>query len=215
MNKSKCDEVLIRLSNSIVPISILNLNKELSNFELLIAIILSARTTDLKVNEVIHKLFAIANTPKKIFFLGEEKLQEIVKPLGFYRNKSKNVIKTAYLIMKDYCNEVPFVFENLKNLPGVGRKTANLFLNIAFGYSTIAIDTHVFRVSNRIGIGKGKNTYEVEKDLLRNVHKRFIRNLHNYLLLHGRYICLSNKPLCHVCIISDLCEFNLNLFKSK
>ncbi|WP_338521259.1 endonuclease III [Candidatus Legionella polyplacis] len=208
MNKDECYEVLTRLSENIIPISILNLNKKLSNFELLITIILSARTTDLKVNEVIHRLFAVANTPKKMFFLGEKRLQEIIKPLGFYRSKSKNIIKTSYLIMKDYCNKVPFVFENLKNLPGVGRKTANLFLNIAFGYLTIAIDTHVFRVSNRIGIGRGKDTFEVERNLLRNVDKKFMKNLHNYLLLHGRYICLSRKPLCHICIISDLCEFN-------
>ncbi|MBA4740060.1 MAG: endonuclease III [Burkholderiales bacterium] len=178
-----------------------------STFELLIAVILSAQATDTSVNKVTRRLFKIANTPDSILKLGLNSLTEKIKSIGLYRNKAKNVISTCHLLIAEYHGEVPRDRLALQSLPGVGRKTANVVLNTAFGDPTIAVDTHIFRVSNRTKLARGKNVDEVEQRLLKNTPKQFLRNAHHWILLHGRYVCKARKPDCESCIILDLCEY--------
>lgn len=178
-----------------------------SPFELLIAVVLSAQATDRSVNLATQKLFSMANTPAKILALGEAGLQDHIKRIGLYRTKAKNILATCAMLIQHYDGKVPQTREQLEKLPGVGRKTANVILNTAFGEPTMAVDTHIFRVANRTGIAPGKNVLEVEQKLLKNVPREFRHDAHHWLILHGRYICVARKPMCAVCIINDLCEF--------
>lgn len=179
-----------------------------SPFELLIAVILSAQATDTSVNKATIKLFAAANTPEKILKLGEMQLKKYIKTIGLYNTKAKNIIKTCQLLVDQFNSKVPDSLETLTQLPGVGRKTANVILNTVFGQPTIAVDTHIFRVANRIGLAKGKTPEEVEKQLTEVVPKKYIHNAHHWLILHGRYVCTARKPHCITCIINDLCEYS-------
>ena len=176
-------------------------------YELLVAVILSAQATDNSVNKATEKLYAIANTPKQILALGEDKLKEYVKTINLYPTKCKNIIKTSQILLEKYEGLVPQNREDLITLPGVGRKTANVVLNVAFNHPTIAVDTHIFRVSNRTGIAPGKNVLDVEKHLLENVPVHYQLNAHHWLLLHGRYVCKAKNYQCEHCLINDLCEF--------
>lgn len=176
-------------------------------FELLIAVILSAQATDVGVNKATKKLYAVANTPEAIFSLGLVKLKSYVKTIGLYNNKAKNIIETCRILNEKYQGDVPQDREALESLPGVGRKTANVILNTAFGEPTIAVDTHIFRVSNRTGIAQGKNVIEVEKKLLKFVPDEFKRDAHHWLILHGRYTCIARSPKCDSCLIFDDCEW--------
>ncbi|MFJ1269662.1 endonuclease III [Legionella lytica] len=178
-----------------------------SAFELLIAVILSAQATDVSVNKATVKLFPVANTPQSILDLGLEQLKEYVKSIGLYNSKAQNIIKTCALLIQKHHGEVPRQREALEALPGVGRKTANVVLNTAFGEPTMAVDTHIFRVANRIGIAKGKTPLAVELGLLKNIPAEFLQDAHHWLILHGRYICTARTPKCGACIIQDLCEF--------
>ncbi len=176
-------------------------------FELLVAVILSAQATDKSVNLATRELFPVANTPQKILDLGEDGLREYVQHIGLYQTKSKHIIQMCRLLLEKYGGEVPQTREALEALPGVGRKTANVILNTAFGQPTIAVDTHIFRISNRIGLAPGKDVAEVEKKLLKVVPDEFKLDAHHWLILHGRYVCTARKPKCGECIINDLCEF--------
>jgi endonuclease III len=176
-------------------------------FELLIAVILSAQATDVGVNKATEKLYAIANTPEAIFSLGLKQLKTYIKTIGLYNNKAKNIIETCRILIEKYDSKVPRDREALENLAGVGRKTANVILNTAFGEPTIAVDTHIFRVSNRTGIAPGRNVIEVEKKLLKFVPDEFKKNAHHWLILHGRYTCTARNPKCDTCLIFDECEW--------
>jgi endonuclease-3 len=176
-------------------------------FELLVAVILSAQATDKGVNLATRKLFAQANTPEKIIALGEAGLRDFVKSIGLFKAKAKNILATCQLLVQNYDGQVPRTREKLEALPGVGRKTANVILNTAFGEPTIAVDTHIFRVANRTGIAPGKNVREVEQKLLKVVPKEFRHDAHHLLILHGRYVCKARKPECPSCIINTLCEY--------
>ena len=176
-------------------------------FQLLVAVILSAQATDKSVNLATRRLFADAPTPQAILALGEEKLSDYINRIGLYRNKSKNVIATCRQLLEKHDGDVPRDREALEALPGVGRKTANVVLNTAFGESTIAVDTHIFRVANRTGLGTGKTPLAVELKLLKAVPEEFRRDAHHWLILHGRYVCKARKPECWRCDISDLCDF--------
>jgi endonuclease-3 len=178
-----------------------------SPFELLIAVILSAQATDVGVNKATAKLFSVANTPEAIYALGVEGLSAYIKTIGLYNGKAKNVIETCRLLVEKHGSQVPQTREELEALPGVGRKTANVVLNTAFRQLTMAVDTHIFRVSNRTGIAPGKNVLEVEKKLLKLVPKEFLLDAHHWLILHGRYVCQARKPRCGSCRIEDLCEY--------
>jgi endonuclease-3 len=178
-----------------------------SPFELLIAVMLSAQATDKSVNLATRKLFKRANTPEKMLALGEAHLQEAIKTIGLYKTKAKNVLATCRMLIEHHRGEVPRKRDELERLRGVGRKTANVILNTAFGEPTIAVDTHIFRVSNRTGIAPGKNVLEVELKLLKHVPVEFRHDAHHWLILHGRYICKARKPECAICLINDLCEF--------
>ncbi len=176
-------------------------------FELLIAVLLSAQATDVSVNKATRRLYPVANTPAAMLELGEEGLAEYIKSIGLYRTKAKNVIATCRILLDQHCGEVPRSREALEALPGVGRKTANVVLNTAFGEPTIAVDTHFFRVSTRTGIAPGKNVDVVEQKLLKVVPAEFRHDAHHWLILHGRYTCIARKPQCWNCLIADLCEF--------
>lgn len=178
-----------------------------SPFELLIAVILSAQATDVSVNKVTEQLFPVANTPQGFLALGLEQLKEYVKSIGLYNIKAQNIIKTCELLIEHYNSEVPSQRKALESLPGVGRKTANVVLNTAFGQPTMAVDTHIFRVSNRIGLAKGKTPLAVELGLLNNIDPEFLKDAHHWLILHGRYVCTARNPHCGTCLISDLCEY--------
>jgi endonuclease III len=178
-----------------------------SPFELLVSVVLSAQATDKSVNLATAKLFPKANTPQAILALGEPGLTAFIKSIGLYRTKAKNLIATCRLLIDNFGGEVPRDREALESLPGVGRKTANVILNTAFGEPTIAVDTHIFRVANRTGIAPGKNVVEVENKLLKFVPEEFRRDAHHWLILHGRYVCQARKPGCPECLIRDLCEF--------
>jgi len=176
-------------------------------FELLVAVILSAQATDVGVNKATRRLFPAANTPAAIAALGEAGLKEHIKTIGLFNSKAKNILATCRILLERHGGEVPRDRTSLEALPGVGRKTANVVLNTAFGEPTIAVDTHIFRVSNRTGIAPGKNPLEVEKRLLRLVPAEYRKDAHHWLILHGRYTCLARKPRCGSCIIEDLCEY--------
>jgi endonuclease III len=176
-------------------------------FELLVAVILSAQATDKSVNIATAKLFPIANTPQKILRLGEEKLIRYVQTIGLYRMKAKNVLATCKLLIDEHGGEVPNTREALEALPGVGRKTANVVLNIAFGEPTIAVDTHIFRIGNRMGMAPGKDVVAVEQKLMKVVPKEYMQHAHHWLILHGRYTCVARSPKCGECIAFDLCGF--------
>jgi endonuclease III len=176
-------------------------------FELLIAVILSAQATDVSVNKATRKLYPVANTPAAIHALGVEGLIDYIRTIGLYRTKARNVIETCRILLEQHHGEVPRSREALQALPGVGRKTANVVLNTAFGEPTIAVDTHIFRVANRTNIAPGKDVDEVERKLLKFVPQEFRHDAHHWLILHGRYTCIARKPQCWNCIIADLCEY--------
>jgi len=178
-----------------------------NHFELLIAVILSAQSTDKTVNTVTKKLFLNAPTPEDFLLLGQSKLQSIIKPVGLSPTKSKNIISTCQILIKKYKGKIPNNREELEYLPGVGRKTANVVLNEGFGYATIAVDTHVFRVSNRTGLAIGKNVLDTEKELLRVTPEKWAKNAHRYLILHGRYVCKARSFDCKQCVINKECEY--------
>jgi len=180
-----------------------------SSYTLLVAVVLSAQATDVSVNKATKNLFKLAKTPKEMISIGEEKVIENIKSIGLYKNKAKNVINLSKILLEKFNGEVPRSLEELQSLPGVGRKTANVVLNMAFDIPTVAVDTHVFRVSNRTKIAVGKNVNEVELALLKNIPKKYLYHAHHWLILHGRYICKARKPLCDKCPILDFCPFNL------
>ncbi len=205
MNKPKRIEIFSRLrANNPAPTTEL---KYASEFELLIAVILSAQATDVSVNKATDKLYPVANTPEQMLALGEEGLKQYIKTIGLFNSKASNVIKACRILVDQHDSQVPQDRASLEALPGVGRKTANVILNTAFGEPTIAVDTHIFRVSNRTGIAPGKTVLEVEKRLLRLVPEEFKKDAHHWLILHGRYTCLARKPRCGSCLIEDLCEY--------
>jgi endonuclease III len=205
MNSAKRREIFIRLQSANPnPTTELEYN---TPFELLVAVILSAQATDKGVNRATRKLFPIANTPDKIIILGEAGLRDYIKTIGLFKAKTRNILATCQLLVQDHDGQVPRTREKLEDLPGVGRKTANVILNTAFGEPTIAVDTHIFRVANRTGIAPGKNVREVEQKLLKVVPKEFRHDAHHLLILHGRYVCKARKPGCPSCIINTLCEF--------
>lgn len=176
-------------------------------YTLLVAVVLSAQATDVGVNKATRNLFPLADTPEKMVALGEERVRDLVKTIGLFKGKAKNVIALSQIMIAEHNSEVPRTREALEKLPGVGRKTANVVLNIAFGESTIAVDTHLFRVGNRTGLAPGKNPLEVELNWLKIVPPEFAHHAHHWLILHGRYTCLARKPLCGKCVINDLCRW--------
>lgn len=178
-------------------------------FELLVAVTLSAQATDVGVNKATRRLFPVANTPQAIWELGEDGLKRHISSIGLYNSKAKNIIAACRILLDQHGGEVPRTREALEALPGVGRKTANVVLNTAFGEPTIAVDTHIFRVSNRTGLAPGKNVNEVERKLLRNVPTQYRKDAHHWLILHGRYVCKARKPECPTCVIADLCRYKL------
>ena len=178
-----------------------------SPYTLLVAVVLSAQSTDVGVNKATNVLYALADTPAAMVALGEDRVREAIKTIGLFRTKAKNVIALSQILLDRHGGEVPNDREALESLPGVGRKTANVVLNTAFGEPTIAVDTHIFRVSNRMGLAPGKTVEEVEQKLLKRVPKNFRLNAHHWLILHGRYTCLARKPLCPSCPVADLCGF--------
>lgn len=205
MNAEKRNEIFRRLS-----IAIPKPTTELvhgSTFELLIAVILSAQATDKGVNLATAKLYPVANTPQAILTLGLEGLERYIKTIGLYRSKAKNVMATCQILVDEHNGQVPNTREALERLPGVGRKTANVILNTAFGHPTIAVDTHIFRLGNRINLAPGKTPLEVEMKLMKAVPKAYLQDAHHLLILHGRYTCLARKPKCGECVIFDLCEY--------
>jgi endonuclease-3 len=178
-----------------------------SPFELLVAVILSAQATDVGVNKATKKLYAVANTPDAIYALGLNKLKALIKTIGLYNTKAKNILATCKILVEEYDGKVPASRTELEALPGVGRKTANVVLNTAFGEPTMAVDTHIFRLANRTGLGTGKNVLEVEKKLLKLIPNEFLQDAHHWMILHGRYVCKARTPDCMNCIIEDLCEY--------
>jgi endonuclease-3 len=212
MNKQKRIEIFTRLrAQNPKPTTELNYQ---SPFELLIAVILSAQATDVGVNKATDKLYAVANTPEAVLALGENGLKKYIKTIGLYNGKAANIIKTCQILIEQHGSKVPRDRAALEALPGVGRKTANVILNTAFGQPTIAVDTHIFRVSNRTGIAPGKNVVEVEKKLLKFVPDEFKHDAHHWLILHGRYVCKARTPDCPHCIINDLCEYKKKLMNA-
>lgn len=181
-------------------------------FELLIAVILSAQATDRSVNKATYTLFQIAPSPEKMLALGIEGLSNYIRTIGLYHSKAKHIIATCEILLKQHQGQVPKQREALEALPGVGRKTANVVLNTAFGAETIAVDTHIFRLANRIGLAHGKNVTEVEHKLLKSIPKEYLRNAHHWLILHGRYVCKARRPECWHCAIEPLCEFRDKTF---
>lgn len=205
MNKAKRIEIFTRLKKeNPKPQTELNYT---SDFELLVSVVLSAQATDISVNKATAKLYPIANTPEAIYALGEEKLKTYINTIGLFNSKAKHVIALCKKLIDEHKSQVPQDRKSLEALPGVGRKTANVVLNTAFGQPTIAVDTHIFRVSNRTKIAPGKNVDEVEQRLLRLVPSEFKLDAHHWLILHGRYICMARKPRCNACLIEDLCEY--------
>ena len=205
MNKDKRTQIFERLkANDPAPTTELRYR---TPFELLISVILSAQATDVSVNKATSGLFRVANTPAAIQALGIEGLKEHIRTIGLYNTKAENIMKTCAILLEKHGGQVPEDRESLEALPGVGRKTANVVLNTAFGHPTIAVDTHIFRVANRTRIAPGKNVREVEERLLRLVPEEFRKDAHHWLILHGRYVCTARKPRCGSCIIEDLCEY--------
>ncbi len=178
-----------------------------SVFELLAAVLLSAQATDVGVNKATRRLFPVANTPQKILALGLEGLEAYIKTIGLYRSKARHLMETCRILVEQHGGEIPRTREALEALPGVGRKTANVVLNVAFGEPTMAVDTHIFRVGNRTGLAPGKTPYEVEMQLLKRIPPAYLVDAHHWLILHGRYICQARKPLCGQCAVSAYCDF--------
>jgi endonuclease-3 len=205
MNPAKRQEIFTRLRQA-NPTPTTELEYT-TPFELLIAVLLSAQSTDVGVNKATRKLYPVANTPQAILDLGVDELKTYISTIGLYNNKAKNVIATCEILVNQYGGEVPQSREALESLPGVGRKTANVVLNTAFGELAMAVDTHIFRVSNRTKLAPGKNVDQVEHKLMKFVPKEFLQDAHHWLILHGRYTCVARKPKCWNCIIVDLCEF--------
>ena len=205
MNKFKCLKIFeIFQTNNPNPTTELNFSND---FELLIAVILSAQATDISVNKATDKLYPIANTPETILALGEAGLMQYIQSIGLYKTKAKHVIKTCQKLIEEHNSQVPRTRKALEALPGVGRKTANVVLNTAYGEPTMAVDTHIFRIANRINLAPGKTVDEVEAKLVKVIPKAFLQDAHHWLILHGRYICVARKPKCFQCPIFDLCEF--------
>jgi endonuclease-3 len=205
VNKAKRREIFERLrAANPRPTTELNYG---SPFELLVAVILSAQATDRGVNKATERLFAVAKTPQAILALGEEGLKAHIKTIGLFNAKAANIIKSCRLLVERHGGRVPEEREALEALPGVGRKTANVVLNTAFGHPTMAVDTHIFRVANRTGIAPGRTVLEVERKLLRHVPREFLKDAHHWLILHGRYTCVARRPRCGSCVIEDLCDF--------
>ncbi len=205
MNRQKRAQIFERLkAANPEPTTELNYN---TPFELLVAVILSAQATDVGVNKATARLYPVANTPEAILELGVEGLKAYIKTIGLYNSKAENIIKTCRALVEKHGSEVPDNRKDLEALPGVGRKTANVVLNTAFDQPTMAVDTHIFRVSNRTGIAPGKTVRAVEDKLLRLVPKEYLKDAHHWLILHGRYTCIARKPRCGSCVIEDLCEF--------
>ena len=206
MNPAKREEFFARLAAAMPdPKSEL---EHATPYELLVAVVLSAQATDRSVNLATRKLFPVANTPGTIAALGAEGLEPYIRTIGLYRGKARNVIALSKILLDEHDGQVPRTREALEALPGVGRKTANVVLNVAFGESTIAVDTHVFRVANRTGLAPGKDPLEVEAKLLKVTPKKYLRNAHHYLILHGRYTCVAKKPLCGKCPVYAQCDFS-------
>lgn len=205
MNKKQRHELFVRLQRD-NPKPTTELVYD-SPFELLIAVILSAQATDISVNKATVVLFSLANTPQAILALGVERLKKYIQSIGLYNSKAQNIIKTCALLMQKHQGQVPDNRADLEALPGVGRKTANVVLNTAFGQATMAVDTHIFRVANRTGLAKGKTPLAVELALLKNIEPKFLHDAHHWLILHGRYVCTARSPQCTHCIIADLCEY--------
>ena len=205
MNKSKRTEIYERLKNSNPKPTTELVYK--SHFELLVAVMLSAQATDISVNAATKKLYAVANTPESIIALGESKLRTFIKTIGLFNTKARNIIKTCEILVANHSSQVPDKRDPLEALPGVGRKTANVVLNTAFGQPTIAVDTHIFRVSNRTKLAVGKNVVEVENRLVRLTPEEYKLDAHHWLILHGRYVCIARKPRCGACVIEELCEY--------
>ena len=205
MNADDCREIFRRLAAANPHPTTELLHR--SPFELLVSVILSAQATDKSVNLATAKLFQIANTPAAMFKLGVDGLENHIRSIGLYRTKAKNIVKTCRLLIERHDSRVPDTREALESLPGVGRKTANVILNTAFGQPSIGVDTHVFRICNRIGLAPGKTPLEVEQKLLDAVPAEYLHDAHHWLILHGRYICVARKPRCGDCIICDLCEY--------
>ena len=205
LNKNKRAEIFQKLkAQNPEPATELNYSNP---FELLIAVVLSAQATDVGVNKATKKLFPVANTPEAIYALGLDDLKTYIRTIGLYNTKAGNIIKTCKLLIDEYDSQVPEDRNSLERLPGVGRKTANVILNTAFGQPTIAVDTHIFRVSNRTGIAPGKDVREVEDKLIKFVPDEYKQDAHHWLILHGRYTCIARKPRCGSCVIYELCEF--------
>jgi endonuclease-3 len=205
MNAQKRHDIFVRLrEHNPTPTTELNWT---TPFELLTAVLLSAQATDVGVNKATARLYPAANTPQAILDLGIDDLKEHIKTIGLYNTKAENLMKTCRILVEQHAGEVPKTRQALEALPGVGRKTANVILNTAFGEPTIAVDTHIFRVSNRTRIATGKNVNDVEQKLLRHVPREFRQDAHHWLILHGRYTCVARKPRCGSCVIEDLCEF--------
>ncbi|MES9829015.1 MAG: endonuclease III [Candidatus Thiodiazotropha sp.] len=205
MNKPKRQAIFERLqANNPDPTTELSYN---TPFELLVAVILSAQATDKSVNKATQQLFPLANTPEKILALGVEGLKRYIRTIGLFNSKAKNIVETCRILIEEHGSEVPDTRKALERLPGVGRKTANVVLNTAFGQPTMAVDTHIFRVANRTRLAPGKTPLEVERNLLRYIPRRFLQDAHHWLILHGRYTCIARKPRCGSCVIEDLCEY--------
>jgi endonuclease-3 len=186
-----------------------------TSFELLVAVVLSAQATDKSVNLATKRLFPKANTPERILELGEAGLRDNIKSIGLFKTKAKNILATCAILIQDHGSEVPRTRDELERLPGVGRKTANVVLNTAFGEPTIAVDTHIFRVANRTGIAPGKDVLEVELKLLKFIPEEFRHDAHHWMILHGRYVCKARKPECGICGINNLCEFKQKVVKNN
>ncbi|MEW7972988.1 MAG: endonuclease III [Candidatus Thiodiazotropha endolucinida] len=205
MNKLKRQAIFERLqADNPDPTTELSYN---TPFELLVAVILSAQATDKSVNKATQQLFPLANTPEKIFALGVEGLKRYIRTIGLFNSKAKNIVETCRILIEEYGSEVPDTRIALERLPGVGRKTANVVLNTAFGQPTMAVDTHIFRVANRTRLAPGKTPLAVERKLLRYIPQSFLQDAHHWLILHGRYTCIARKPRCGSCVIEDLCEY--------
>lgn len=213
MNTAKRREFYTRLSQENPnPTTELNYN---SHFQLMIAVILSAQATDISVNKATKELFKVAETPRAMLDLGENRLKKYIKNIGLFNNKAKNIIKACRYLIERHGEVVPESRSSLEALPGVGRKTANVILNTAFGQPTIAVDTHIFRVSNRTGLASGKNVIDVEKKLKKVTPKEFQMNAHHWLILHGRYICKARNPSCGKCFLEDLCGYKSKTIRNK
>ena len=205
MNPKQCKEIFERLQeHNPQPATELKFSNE---FELLVAVILSAQATDVSVNKATLNLFAVADTPRKMLALGEIGLKNYIKTIGLHHTKARNIIKSCQILIEQFHSQIPRDRTSLESLPGVGRKTANVILNTAFGEATIAVDTHIFRVARRIGLAEGKTPLQVEQALEKMIPKEYLPNAHHWLVLHGRYICVARKPKCTTCPISDLCEY--------